>query len=184
LNKEVQKGEQVYSAAGWALYATDDENLRIMEWENESVSQLALAIHHMLRGHALSTNFVTEFSSHGLVVKDLDLIDMTVVARATRNDVQLSFLGRAGSVLADGEAERVPHAKPKRLDMIRDVSTHTARCLRAHLSPLGYTDLELHLHFGIASGGETLLQVPNPLECSLGTDDYEALCSQLCGKDM
>jgi hypothetical protein len=183
LEKAVQKGEQVYTSDGWSLSATDDAELQIMQFQDECICRLALAIHHMLRGHALSTNFVQAYGSHALVVKALEMVPLTVVARTTATDVQLSLIGSLGTELSEKEAEGVPLAKPSRLDTMKDVATHSARCLRAHLSPLGYANLELRFHFGVASGGETLLQVPNPIACNLGTNDYETLCGQIGGKD-
>lgn len=183
MEAEVQKGEQVYSADGWAIYATNDEDLQVMEWEDPCACSLAFSLHRVLRGHALNSNCVSTFSANGLLVRRLKLLDITVVVKTARNDTTLTFLGSGGRALSRGEAEHVNGCKPSRVDVMEDVAAHAARSLRAHLAPLGLTDLELHFQFGISPGGETLLQVPNPLMCSFGNTDYEGLCQQLGGKE-
>lgn len=175
---EVNKGEQVYAGEGWGLFASDVEDVAIMVWEDDRVGRFAWCLHQTLRSHALSTNGLQPFGHHGVAVKQLDLLELTLEVRTTHNDTQLTIFGRLGAPLNREEAERVPHCKPTRLATMEDVALHTARTLRAHLAPMGLTDLVLKLRFGIAKGGETLLQVVNPLDCDFGTTDYAELCER------
>ncbi|HWI53829.1 MAG TPA: hypothetical protein VNT01_16955 [Symbiobacteriaceae bacterium] len=176
---EVEKGELQYQAEGWATYATDDDDVQIMQWENVSAGKLAWMWHEMLRRHALSTNALQRLGTASIIVKRLELIDLTVVVKSTTNSTDLTFVGSEGTTMNGKDAKRVPGAKPSRLTTMEDVSLHTARSLRAHLAPLGLHDLELRLRFGIEPGGACLLQVPNPLDCSFGSTDYEAMCAHL-----
>lgn len=176
---EVNKLELEYQAEGWALYKTDNDDVQVVEWENPAVGRCAWALHQMLRSHALSTNGIAPHGAGGIIVKRLELIGLTVVVRCTANDSALSFEGSTGETLAPREAQRIPNARPGRLATMEDVGLHMARSLRAHLAPQNLHDLELRLHFGIEPGGACLLQVPNPLELSFGTTDYESLCGLL-----
>jgi len=176
---EINKGDLVYTAEGWSLYQTDDDDVQIMEWDDVCAGKLAWFLHEMIRRHALSTNALQRHGTNGIAVKRLELIPLTVVVRSTANDTEISFVSSHGTAIDKHEAKRVPGAKPSRLTTMEDVALHTARSLRAHLAPMGLSDLGLHLHFGIEPGGACLLQVPNPLECSLGSTDYEKICAQL-----
>ncbi|HYF79530.1 MAG TPA: hypothetical protein VD973_20685 [Symbiobacteriaceae bacterium] len=176
---EVNKMELEYQAEGWALYSTDNDDVQVVQWENPAVGRCAWALHQMLRSHALSTNGIAPHGAGGIIVKRLELINLTVVVRCTANDSHLSFVDTTGETLSPKEAGRIPNARPSRLATMEDVGLHMARSLRAHLAPQGLQDLELRLHFGIEPGGACLLQVPNPLELSLGTTDYESLCGLL-----
>lgn len=176
---EVNKEDLVYRAEGWDLYQTDDDDVQIMQWENVSATNLAWKIHEMLRRHALSTNALQRFATKGIIVKRLELIDIDVVVKSTANSSDITFVGKQGTTLTPKEAKGVPGAKPTRLTTMEDVALHTARTLRAHLAPQGITDLELHLRFGVEPGGACLLQVPNPLNLSLGSTDYEAIAALL-----
>lgn len=180
---ELNKGEQLFAGSGWGLFATDDKDLAIMQWEDKCAGRLAWDIHHMLKGHALSTNCVQRFGASGIVVKQLEMLAVTLRVQTTPTDTQITLLGEQGTELERKEAEQLPHVKPTRLATMEDVALHTARCLRAHLAPMGFAELDLRLQFGLAAGGETLLSVPNPLECSFGTEEYEALCERLGHKD-
>lgn len=182
MDQMLQKGTQLYGAEGWGLFATDDGAYAVMEWENECAARLAWLIHETLRRHALNTNGVQRYGSRGLLVRDLKMVEVTVVVRATEHDTELTLKGRSGAAIDRDKAARVPGAKPSRVATMEDVALHTARTLRAHLAPLGVNELSMQLHFGIGSNGECLLQVPNPLECSFGDVDDEAICSQLGDK--
>ncbi|MDF2628456.1 MAG: hypothetical protein K0R39_2287 [Symbiobacteriaceae bacterium] len=176
---EVNKLELEYQSEGWGLYSTDNDDVQVMQWENPAVAGCAWGMHQMLREHALSTNGIAQHGASGIIVRRLELLSLTVVVKCTAHDSDLSFLGSTGETLSPKEAQRIPGARPTRLSTMEDVGLHMARSLRAHLAPQGLTDLELRLHFGIEPGGACLLQVPNPLELSLGTTDYEALCALL-----
>lgn len=177
--REVEKGELQYQADGWAMYATDDDDLQIMEWEDGCAGKLAWMLHEMLRSHALSTNALQRMGDKSILVKRLELIPVTVHVTSTANSTDLKFIGSHGATLTPKEVKQVPLAKASRITVMEDVGLHTARSLRAHLAALGLTDLELNLHFGIEPGGACLLKVPNPLECSFGSTDHEAICAQL-----
>ncbi|HWI61889.1 MAG TPA: hypothetical protein VNT75_08635 [Symbiobacteriaceae bacterium] len=176
---EVNKGDLIYRAEGWDLYQTDDDDVQIMQWEKECAGKLAWKMHEMLRRHALSTNALQQFGARGIIVKRLELIDIDVVVTCTANSSDVTFKGSQGTTLTPKEAKGVPGAKPTRLTTMEDVSLHTARSLRAYLTPHGFTELELHLRFGVEPGGACLLQVPNPLDLTLGSTDYEAICALL-----
>lgn len=176
---EVNKGDLIYQAEGWALYDTEDSDVQIMEWEDPCAGKLAWTFHELLKRHALSTNAIARVGSGGIIIKRLELIGLTVVVKSTTNNTELSFIGQHGTALTKKEAERVPGAKPSRLSTMEDVTLHTARSLRAHLAAEGHSDLELHLRFGVEPGGACLLQVPDPLSCSFGSTDYESICSLL-----
>lgn len=176
---EVNKGDLVYRAQGWELYETDDKDVQIMQWESPAAGTLAWKIHEMLRRHALSTNALQRFGGRGIIVKRLELIDIHVLVKSTANSSDVTLKGSQGTTLTPKEAKGVPGAKPTRLTTMEDTALHTARSLRAHLAPKGLTDLELHLRFGIEPGGACLMQVPNPLELSLGSTDYDAISALL-----
>lgn len=178
-DQELQKGKQVFGAEGWGLFATDDGEYTILEWDDACVARLAWLLQGMLKRHALSTNFVSRYGDRGLVVRDLTPIDLSVVVDAAEHDTKLRFVSRLGREMGRREAERVPGARPSRLAVMEDVALHAARSLRPYLNPLGIHTFTLTFHFGITSGGECLAQVPNPLDCSFGQPDYEAICSRL-----
>jgi hypothetical protein len=177
---EATKGNLEFQAEGWALYATDNPDVQVLEWENECAARLAWALHEMLRRHALSTAGLGRLGDHAVYVKRLELIELMMEVDSTVNDTKLAFVGKMGTRFTDRkEAERVPGAKPTRLKTMEDAGLHAARALRAHLLPLGLTDLKLRFQFGVGPGGETLIQVPNPLDCDFGSTDLEAICAQL-----
>ena len=174
----VKKLEPEFKADGWALHATNDGDLQIIAWEDECACNLAFALSRMLKRHALSSNFVQRSGGTGLVVRRLEYFDFAVVVKATQSDSVVSFLDPDGAPLDKGALEAMPGVK-RRISAMEDVALHTARSLRAYLATLGVHELELRLHFGIAPDNAMLLQVPNPLECSFGSMDYEALCNAL-----
>lgn len=173
---ELQKQDLLYSMEGCQVYATNDADLAIMEWQDPAAAELARAIHDTLKGHALCTTVVEPRGEHALVVKRIEPLGVTAVVRATRSDAAIQFVDAHGSAIETAEAARIQGMKPTRLTVVQDCSLHTARCLRAHLPA---EELEIRLRFGVAGSGECMLQVPNPLECQLGSTDYKLLASHL-----
>lgn len=179
MEEMLQKGNQVFRAEGWGLFATDNGDFAILEWDDSETARLAWLLQATLKRHALSTSCVSRYGDRGLVVRDLTPIDLSVVVEATEHETELRLISRLGREVSPKEAQRIPGAKPSRLAVMEDVALHAARSLRPYLSPLGVHQFRLTFHFGITSGGECLARVPNPLECSFGQADYAAVCSRL-----
>lgn len=178
---ELEVGELLYATEGVSTYATNDENLAVMEWETEPLCRLSLRLHEIIRSHALFTNYIERLSARRLVVKRLEMLPVTVAVSTDPHDTSLRLLADGGVVIPLEEATEIPGLKPKRLDMMVDTAQHVARTMRAHLLLSGVQHVELKLSFGVGTQGECLLQMVNPLHCNLGTTDYEALCTQLGG---
>lgn len=181
MQRQLEKGQLFYSTEGCQIFATSDPEVALMEWERSEVCRVASLLHELLRRHALSTNFLEEWSESALAVKRLDRLQLTVAVRCGRHETALKWIGTAGTVLEKDEALRIPDVNPARLDMMQDTAVHAARSLRAHLAVLGGESPQLHLTFGLGPVGECLLEVINPLACDFGTEDYDTLYSQLGG---
>jgi hypothetical protein len=177
----VNKMDPVFRGDGWSLYATENSDLQIIEWEDLFACRMAYELHNMLRRHALNTSYVQKYQGRGLVVRRLEYLPLSVLVKATAHDSELSFLREDGTPIPREQLEAVPGAKKNRIAVMEDVGLHTIRSLRAYLAQLDIQELQLRLHFGIGPEGALSLQVPNPLECHFGTTDYQALCDRLCG---
>lgn len=181
MSYELEVGDLLYATDGCSIYATNDLNLAVMEWEDEGACRLSQSLHQIIKSHALATNYMGKLGAQRLIVRRLEPLPVTVTVRADPHEIALELLTDDGQAIPLEAAAEVPGIKEKRLDMIVDTAQHVARTLRAHLAPTGVEHLELKLSFGIGTQGECLLQMPNPLVCSLGTTDYNALCTQLGG---
>jgi hypothetical protein len=179
----LERGDLIYAAEGYELYATNDATLAIAQWKEESACRLAQAMHHLLRRHALSTNFVEVYDPCGLVVKRVEPLPVAVIAQAIRGDAKLEWHGADGTVFTREEVARLPGMKAARLDMMEDTGLQAVRSSRAHLQGSGVACITLELVFGIDAGGACLLQVINPVRCDLGTPDYNLLATRLGGEE-
>lgn len=177
MQEAIQKGDLMRNLPGCKVWATNDSDLAIMEWDQEESGELAYQIQRLLRRHALSTNFMDRLSRASLVVRQLELLPLAVVAKSAAAETALEFYGSAGGRLDPADLNEVPGAKPTRLDMITDTATHAARSLRAYV----HSDVELRLSFGIGPDGQCLLAVINPLECHLGSATTADLITKLGG---
>ncbi len=177
----LEKTSLISKSEGCKLWATNDYDVAILEFESEAACNVAVRLQELVRKHALMTNFIERGGATNLIVRSLEPIGLKVVARTTANDTQLSYEGSQGQPLEMDDVVRYPGATPSRREMMEDTATHVARSLRAHLADDGVTDLTVRLEFGLGGQGECLLQVINPLLCDFGNPEMSVVYAQLGG---
>lgn len=178
MEEPVLKRERLWTGAGVAVYATDRADRLILEFADEMACAAAVRIQEILAGHALATSFVARFTSRAVLIRKVQPLPVEVVADAGPGEVRLAF--RDGDrELSRAEAEAA--LAPERLERIEDAALHAARTLRAHLSLRGVPRLQLRVRFGLTDEGACLMQVINPLECRLGSEDMKEVFALLGG---
>ena len=178
----VEKGERLWAGEGIAVYATDQAEALILEFEAAAACEAAYQMQALLQKHTLSSSFLERLNSRSFLIRRVEPLSVQVAAEAEAGEVRLE-LQRAGDgqPLSREEALQEPGLSPKRLERMEDVATHAARSLRAHLSLQGVERLRIPLRFGLTHDGACLLQVVNPLGCDLGTTDMGRLAQLLGG---
>jgi len=174
----VEKRQRLWTGAGMAVYATDRSDRQVVEFEDEIACEVSFRVHERLARHALPTSFEARLTGRSLLVQKTALLPVEVKAEAAPGQVRLTFLD-GGRAIAREEAEAA--LTPERLERIEDAAQQAARALRAHLSLRGVDRLRLHLRFGVTDEGACLMQVINPLECRLGTEDLREAAALLGG---
>lgn len=175
----ITKGDLLFRSNGFCIFATQDSDVAVMEWERPGVCDLAHAIHLVLQHHALNTAFLDRLGQHGLVVRRADRLDLVVEVSSGPRATSIRWLKASdGRDIPEGELTAIPGVKPSRIDMMKDSAVHAARSLRAHLHS---ERLLLRLRFGVTDEGDCLMEIPNPLDCNLGSHDYTRLTAQLGG---
>lgn len=182
MKQQLSKTDLLRSGEGFTLYATDDDELAIVEWEQADACRLAALLDRMLRSHALGSAFKESLSEQELLVHRVEPTALFMRATTDKEGVKAAFVDESGAVWSFDEAPQLDGMNPKRLTYMQDVALQVIRSLRAHLRPLGFDQIDVTLRFGVADNGNCLLQVINPVECQLGTTDYATLCAQLGGE--
>ncbi|BAD41843.1 hypothetical protein [Symbiobacterium thermophilum] len=178
MEEPVLKRERLWAGDGLAVHATDRADRLILEFEDETVCAAALRIQEILVGHGLATSFAARFTSRSFLIRKVQPLPVEVAAEAGPGEVRLAF--RDGDrELSREEAEAA--LTPERLERIEDAALHAARTLRAHLSLRGVERLQLRMRFGLTEEGACLMQVMNPLECRLGSEDMKEVLALLGG---
>lgn len=178
----LSKEDLLYSGEGFALYATRNDELAIIEWEQVDACHLAQLLDRTLRSHALGSTFKESVTEREMLVQRVEPTALHMRARAGEEGASAEFVDHSGKVWPLDAAPELDGMKPTRLTYMEDIALHAMRSLRAHFGPLGFDGIELTLRFGVAANGDCLLQVINPVECQLGTTDYAALCAQWGGE--
>lgn len=182
MQEELQKEDLLYSEEGCRVYRTSDGEHVVWEWEAEPVCRLVHAIHTTLRRHALGSSYVGPFGLCGVLARGLTPLPISVTVTAKPTAVSAEYRSVDGQRLTRQEAEALPGVGPGKMAVVEDTALHTARTLRAYLSPAGITDLTLVLGFGMAATGECQMQVVNPLRCAFGSLDFDTLYGYLGGE--
>ncbi|HEY3366884.1 MAG TPA: hypothetical protein VGK74_17675 [Symbiobacteriaceae bacterium] len=180
MESDLVKGALLYRGDGCQTFATDNDDLAVLEWEDGKACRLAEALAEMLKRHVVISSYVRRYGPCSLVVRRMEPIPLTVEAEGLPANVVIRFVDSVGQALEKADTLKVPGVRKSRLDMMEDVANHVARVVRAHLGPV--EGLRVRLRFGIPAGGGCLLDMVNPLVCQLGTTDYEALCGLLGGQ--
>lgn len=178
MEEPIEKGEQLFQGDGWQVWATNQAGLALVEWSDEHLCEVAFRLQALLKRHALALNFVERLGSRSLVVRRVEPLAASVVAEVAPGETAVTFIGSDGASLSPEELRKAEGLKPDRIEMMEDAAAHAARSLRAYLKG----PLRIQLHFGRTDEGECLLQVVNPMECDLGTTDWETLADQLGGE--
>ncbi len=174
----VLKGERLWAGEGVAVYATDRADRLILEFADETAGEAAFRIQELLRRHALATSFEERLTGRCFLIQKVTPLTVEVAAEAAPGEVNLTFL-EGGREISRAEAEA--SLTPQRMDRVEDAALHAARSLRAHLSLRGVQRLALRMRFGLTDEGACLMQVINPLECRLGSDDMNEVAALLGG---
>ena len=178
MTEPVEKGKRLWSGGGMAVYAADRPGRQIVEFDDETAGEAAFRIQELLARHALSTCFEARLSGRAFLVQKTTPLAVEVQAEAAPGRVDLTFL-EGGREIGREEAEA--RLAPERLQRIEDAAAHAARALRAHLSLRGVERLQLRMRFGLTDEGACLMQVINPLECRLGSEDMQEVAALLGG---
>lgn len=174
----VQKGERLRAGEGVAVWATGQPGGLILEFDDETVCEVAFRIQQLLARHAVPSSFAERLGSRMFLIRRLDLLPVEVLTEAGPGEVAVSFCA-GGRILSRAEAEAL--LARGRVERIEDLAAHAARSLRAHLSLRGIAHLRARLRFGLTEDGTCLLQVVNPLECELGSTDMGQVAELLGG---
>lgn len=178
----VVQGERLWAGEGIAIYATDQAEALILEFEAADACEAAYQLQALLKKHTLSSSFLERLTSRSFLIRRVDPLPVQVSAEATAGEVRLALQRAAdGEPLSREEALAEAGLKPTHLERMEDAATHAARSLRAHLSLQGVERLRMPLKFGLTHDGACLLQVVNPLGCDLGTTDMGRLAQLLGG---
>lgn len=178
----MEKGERLWSGEGIAIYATDQAEALVLEFQAAEVCEAAYRLQALLKSHTLSSSFLERLDSRSFLIRRVEPLPVQLAAEAEAGTVRLELQRTAdGGPLSREEALQEPGLSPKRLERMEDVATHAARSLRAHLSLQGVERLRMALRFGITHDGACLMQVVNPLVCDLGVTDMGRLAQLLGG---
>lgn len=181
VQRQLERGSIIFAGSGMTLFATDDSELALMEWERPEVSRLAEGLGELIQRHALATSLVERWGDRALVTKRLNYLELTVLAEASGQEVALRWKGPEGTELTEEQVRALPLMDDYRLEMMVDSAVHTLRSLRGHLTLLDLGDVRLRLRYGITPAGQCLMDLINPLEAEFGTTDYDWLTQQLGG---
>ncbi len=177
----VQKGEQLWSGEGIAIWATDLADKLILEFDDASVGEVAYAVQMLLRRHALNSSFLERLEDGSFLIRRVEPLPLELVAESAPGQTSLLFRGSTGEALGRDQLLAVDGVSAKRVEMMEDLVIHAARSLRAHLTLHGVDHLRLVMRFGITGDGACLAQVVNPRNCDLGTTDMVRLANLLGG---
>lgn len=177
----LEKTDLLSESEGLKVWQTNDYDIAMLEFNDESTGQVVMRLQEIVRKHALSTNFMERRGYRTFIVRKLDPIPVKVVARCSPNDTALSYESSEGVPLEMQDVIRIPGVTPSRREMMEDTTAHVARSLRAHLADDGVTEVTVRLEFGLGGQGECILQMINPLQCDLGDSSMSELYSQLGG---
>lgn len=181
--EQVERRDELYAAGGYKVYATNNSDLNIMEWESGDACRLARLIHRLMRKHALFTTYHDDLGHRSVLVKAIERLPVTVRVESSGSDTKLQLLAPGGETLTEEEALGYTAVTKSRMEMLTDCATHAARSLRAHLAPFEIPGVILNLTFGVGPAGDCLMQVIDPVSCDLGSTDYATLYIQLGGDE-
>lgn len=177
----LQKTDLVLEAEGYKVWQTNDYDIAMLEFDDESTGEVATRLQELVRKHALCTSFMERRGYRTFIVRKLDPLPVRLVARCTAHDTALSYESIQGVPLEMADVIRIPGVTPSRREMMEDTAAHVARSLRAHLLDDGVTEVTVRLEFGLGGQGECVLQMVNPLHCDLGRSTMSELYVQLGG---
>lgn len=180
MGSDLVRGAVLFRGEGCQTFATDVDDLAILEFEDPACCRAADTLAKVLKRHVVITSYVEPHGERSLVVRRLEPIPLTVEAVSRAGEVTVRFVDGNGGGLFKEDVLHVPGVRKARLDMMEDITQHVARVVRAHLGAA--EELRIRTTFGIASGGGCVLDVVNPSACRFGTTDYETLCGLLGGQ--
>src|SRR2546428_7333494 len=128
-------GEVRYRSDGFSVFDSTKRGLNFMEWTDQALCDLGVALQDCLRRHAVVTNFEKRTGDVACLLDELELLPVRVWAEAEPNDVRHGLIDQHGLPLDQEKALSLPKMRVARLDDMVDTSRQVARALRAHLEP-------------------------------------------------